>query len=187
MVGELDLTEYAQPLKVAVRIEDMKLCSDVSITGQLKFSGGNGLKYAYEAANTFVSSALLYGDLYASYTNYYSQRSSGQDIWNDVQQETNTTAQYNLITYPIQVTNKGAVKEKWALIFTSATGFTITGETRGQIDDNVTNGIESTEIYVCAILRERRPWGILYRVKAESHTTFSSRKIHATSECNEAS
>ena len=38
-----------------------------------------------------------------------------------------TTAQYNTINYPVEVTNKGAIYGKWALIFTSATSFQVLG------------------------------------------------------------
>ena len=44
-----------------------------------------------------------------------------------------TTAQYNTINYSVEVTNKGAIYGKWALIFTSSTSFQVVEEKLGII------------------------------------------------------
>ncbi|MDH0033106.1 hypothetical protein N5D06_17985, partial [Acinetobacter sp. GD03873] len=43
------------------------------------------------------------------------------------------TPNYNDALYPIQVTNKGAIQERWAIVFIDTTNFRIIGEVSGQI------------------------------------------------------
>jgi hypothetical protein len=54
-------------------------------------------------------------------------------VWDDARIGSDTTAAYNTIDYPWQITNRGAVTEQWALIFTSNTAFRIVGKKYGQI------------------------------------------------------
>ena len=44
-----------------------------------------------------------------------------------------TTAQYNGLSYPQVITNKGAIDGKWALVFTSASAFQVVEEKLGVI------------------------------------------------------
>ncbi|MDH2299884.1 hypothetical protein, partial [Cobetia sp. 29-18-1] len=44
-----------------------------------------------------------------------------------------TLAEYNVTTYPPIITNRGAITEDWALIFTSSSTFRIIGRTVGEI------------------------------------------------------
>ena len=113
----LDLTGYAEPLYVVHRIEDMSLVSDVEISGRLTLA--RPLSHAYDAADTYVSSALIIGDLWARYTGLFDQK-SWTNVWSDYLIGDQSTAQYNDTVYPILVTNRGALQERWAVIFTSS-------------------------------------------------------------------
>ena len=130
LASPLNLTGYAEPLYVVHRIEDMSLVSDVEISGRLTLA--RPLSHAYDAADTYVSSALIIGDLWARYTGLFDQK-SWTNVWSDYLIGDQSTAQYNDTDYPIQVTNRATLQERWAIIFNSSTSFVLVGEHVGQI------------------------------------------------------
>ncbi|MGL6517592.1 curculin (mannose-binding) lectin protein [Aeromonas caviae] len=130
LASPLNLTGYAEPLYVVHRIEDMSLVSDVEISGRLRLA--RPLSHAYDAADTLVSSALIIGDLWARYTGLFDQK-SWTNVWSDYLIGDQSTAQYNDTDYPIQVTNRATLQERWAIIFNSGTTFVLVGEHVGQI------------------------------------------------------
>ncbi len=128
--ASLSLTGFVQPLWVVHRIEDMSLVRDVEISGRLSLA--RQLSHDYPAASTLVSSVLLAGDRQARYTNLFDQ-ATWTNEWSDSLIGTETSAQFNEVLYPITVTNRGAITEDWALIFTSSSAFRIVGKSVGQI------------------------------------------------------
>ena len=116
MAADLDLTGFTQPLKAKHRVEEMQLLSDVQINGQLGLT--NPLSRDYPA-NTFVSSALLFGDLSAELPVSFDQ-GTWTGVWQDTLIGSAATAQYNDIDYPFELLNDGAVTDRWRLSFTSA-------------------------------------------------------------------
>jgi hypothetical protein len=118
------------PLLAEYRIEDLALVTDVQINGSLTLN--RPLTHAYPAYDTLISSALLIGDMQAHQSNLFSQASWANDFEN-VRQGSPIPAQYNAPLYPIVVTNKGAIQERWALVFTSNNAYRIIGESVGQI------------------------------------------------------
>ena len=119
-----------EPLQVFDRVEDMGLTTDVQIGGQISLN--IPLSQDYTAGDTIASAALLYGDLRARAHNAFHQKSWG-GTWSDELIGDSTTAKYNLVSYPIEVTNQGAIKERWAIRFTSSTSFEVIGETVGVV------------------------------------------------------
>ncbi|MFT7722230.1 MAG: tape measure protein [Roseateles sp.] len=86
---------------------------------------------AYPVAGTYVSSALVFGDLHARVSLTIDQGTwSG---WSDGPSGAAATATFNDIQNPITVTNGGALTERWAVVFTSATSFNVMGEHLGVI------------------------------------------------------
>lgn len=120
------------PFKIEHRIEDMALVSDVQLNGVITMT--RTLTHNYPIENTKVSSALIVGDIQARVDNsvFFSQ-TSWTSVWSDTLIGTETTSQYNKTISPVIVTNKGAVQERWALIFDSSSTFRIVGENVGQI------------------------------------------------------
>ena len=130
MSDPLDLSAYTQPLIAYHRREDMRLLSDVQIDGTLKLI--QPIEHDYDTDYTYVSSALLMGDLYASVYNVFDQKNwTGK--WSDELIGDPCTANYDTVHYPIEVTNKGAIHERWAIIFKNSTDFKVVGETVGEI------------------------------------------------------
>lgn len=119
-----------QPLTVIHRVEDMSLLADVQVNGQIDISAP--LSRTYPVAGTFVSSALLFGDMQALVTNLYDQQTwSGE--WSDSLIGSQSNAQYDSINYPVEVLNRSAVTERWRINFTSATAYQVVGENLGVI------------------------------------------------------
>lgn len=126
----LDLTGYTQPLTIEHRIEDMALCTDVQITGDIAISAQ--LTHDFAANTSYLSSALIIGDLQGRVANLFEQ-STWTAVWSDVLIGSAPTSSYDDTNHPFVVTNKGAATERWAIIFTSASDFKCVGETFGQI------------------------------------------------------
>lgn len=126
----LNLTGYVEPLTVVHRIEDMSLVSDVEISGRLQLT--RPLSHAYSASDTYVSSALIMGNLWARYTSLFDQK-TWTNKWQDYVDGDQSTAQYNDTDYPLLLTNWATIEERWAIIFQSSTTFVLVGEHVGQI------------------------------------------------------
>ncbi len=133
-----DITALPQPWTVEHRIEDLLTVTEADISGRLKFT--RSLTHDYPANSSFVSSALPFGDLFGRVSNVFDQQSwTGE--WSDERIGSDTLASYNTIDHPITTTNRGAVTERWALIFTSNTAFRIVGENYGQVGTGDINTI----------------------------------------------
>ena len=128
--GDFALNTLVAPLTAKYRYQDMGLIRDVQISGQLTFT--KPLTHNYDAADTIVGSALVIGDMQSRYTRKFVQQ-TWNNAWADEATGAGISANYNDALYPITVTNKGAIQERWALIFTSGTDFRVVGEYSGQI------------------------------------------------------
>lgn len=120
----------AQPVTIEHRIEDESLCAEAQITGDLRLT--RAITHDYPVEDTYVSSAMIVKTLQAAANDSFSQL-AWTDEWSDIRIGPVILANYNQVTYPIEVTNAGAVTERWAIIFTSSTAFRLVGEAVGQI------------------------------------------------------
>lgn len=134
--GDFALGALVAPLRAKYRYQDMGLIRDVQISGQITFT--KPLTHNYEAENTIVGSALVINDMQARYTSKFVQ-GAWNNTWSNEPAGAAITANYNDALYPIQVTNKGAIQERWAIVFTSSTDFRIIGEYSGQIGQGNVN------------------------------------------------
>ena len=124
------LSAYAQPLTVHHRVEDMAPVGAVDVSGKVSLT--RALTQTYPAATSFLSTALVFGDLQARSFNQFEQ-ASFTDVWSDIAIGSTIVANYNEVISPIAVTNKGAIRERWLLLFTSSSEFRIIGQSVGQI------------------------------------------------------
>lgn len=134
----LILTGYTQPLVAVHRVEDTALMTDVEISGRLTLS--KPLSHDFSAADTYVSSAMVIDDLWARVSNVFDQ-AAWTGKFSDTLIGDGTSAQFNNTDYPIAVTNRGALTERYALIFTSSTQFKVIGEHLGQIAIGTVNEV----------------------------------------------
>ena len=110
------------------RIDDMALCTEARIDGTLQLA--QPLYHDFPADDTWVASAVYLGDLRARVRNWVSYTVDPGD-YDGTGQE--TTANYNLIAYPVAIDNRGSVPERWKIKFTSTTAFELYGEERGLV------------------------------------------------------
>jgi hypothetical protein len=125
------LTGFDQPFTVHHRIEDELMVLRADISGRLDLVG-TGLTHAYPAADALVSSKLRVGDLFARSFGQFEQ-ATWASVWSDTRSGSPISANFNDIDFPPVVTNRGAITERWALIFTGATTVRVVGENVGQI------------------------------------------------------
>lgn len=125
----IDVESLQAPLTIEYRIEDMALLTDVQINGTLTLS--RGLTHPFPLGS-FVSGALLIGDLFARYYNMFDQQ-TWTGVWSDSRIGSEASASYNDTLYPLEVTNKGCITERWRIEFTSSSAFKLVGEYSGQI------------------------------------------------------
>lgn len=128
--GDFVLGNLVAPLTMKYRYQDMGLIRDVQINGQLTFT--KPLTHNYDAVDTIVGSALVIGDMQARYTRKFVQQ-AWNSVWSDEPVGTGISANYNDSLYPIQVTNKGATQERWAIVFTGNETFYCVGEYTGRL------------------------------------------------------
>ena len=121
------------PLTIRERVEHMTVCTEVQITGAVSF--GSPLPWDLPAGETKVSSAVTWGDLQARVYRWFTQQTwnQGAPNWGDTPIGNATTAQYNQLNYPIEITNMGAIAGRWAIVFTSATSFNVVERQLGVI------------------------------------------------------
>jgi hypothetical protein len=131
---------YSQPVRIEHRVEDMAVVSDVQISGELTFTRPLTHEYPITSPpSSFVSSALIAGDLKARVSVLFDQATWNGTTWLDGISGTAATGTFNDVLAPIVVTNKGAVSERWALVFTNTTSFNVIGEHVGVIAIGSTN------------------------------------------------
>lgn len=136
-----DVTGYSQPVTIEHRIEDMVVVSDVQINGTLGFT--RQLTHDYPVPGSYISSALVSADLRSRVSHLFDQATWDSTTWIDNVSGSAATGTYNDATYPVQVTNIGAITERWALRFTSSTSFQIIGEHVGVIGTGTINAVTS--------------------------------------------
>ncbi|MEG2266544.1 MAG: hypothetical protein RSC68_19675, partial [Acinetobacter sp.] len=122
------------PIVAEHRIEDAAMCTDVQINGELTLNVP--ISHAYTSGQTFVSSAMMLGDIQARVHTIFSQN-SWQSNWLDEREGSAISAQYNSALFPIEITNQGALQERWALIFTAPTVYRLVGEKSGVIGEGI--------------------------------------------------
>jgi hypothetical protein len=130
-----DTSAYSYPWSIEHMVSDMILCTSTDISGLLKTA--RALEHDYSAGTSYVSSILPFGDLFARAFGDFAQQAMLYP-WSDVRQGGEILANYNNALYPIVVTNTGAIRERWALIFTSTTAYRVIGEDSGQIGTGTT-------------------------------------------------
>jgi len=131
MATPLDLSAYTQPLIARHRIEQMFRATAVNnATKEITIAGT--VTRSFPATTSFVSSALNLNDLKARVLTVFDQ-TTWTNVWSDALIGEAAPATYNHVTYPIAVTNRGAIKERWRVEFTSSTAFKVVGENVGQI------------------------------------------------------
>lgn len=126
----LDLSQYILPLTAVCAWEEENRVTGVDISGRLKLQFAIGRNYPKE--HTFVSSALIGGDLLVRATEPFSQQ-AWDNVWSDAQRGEPILARTNVKDYPIKLAGNGAITERWLIKFITATQFELYGERLGLV------------------------------------------------------
>ena len=132
-VNFTDLTGYPAQISVVGRTEVYRQIAEVRIDGKVKLTQPVG--YAFDAGAVF-STALRQGDRFARVSRVYDQASWGATVWVDGVDPAAgvAAATYNTKDNPIELSNRGAITERWALRMRSGgTVFDLIGQHLGQI------------------------------------------------------
>lgn len=130
------MTGLTAPLTAKYRIMDIALVIETDISGRVTLNMPITHDYSTQAV---FSSMLLAGDMQARAFNVFGQQSWGTGDWSDTLIGNATTSQLQVTNNPIVITNRDAIEERWALVFTSATAFRIIGQTVGEIGTGSTS------------------------------------------------
>ena len=139
LVTFTDVTGYSQPVTIQHRIEDMAVVREASISGEVTFTRPVTHNYPL---GSYVSSALVAGDLFSRVQTVFDQ-ATWNGTWSDSVVGAEATGTFNTTQYPIVVTNRGALTERYVVRFTGATTFEVIGEHIGVIATGNT-GVDCT-------------------------------------------
>jgi hypothetical protein len=130
----LNLVGFLGPYSVRHTRDEMALVSVVD-TAAASLSLAVPLQKAWPA-NAQVSGSLLLGDLVAGFSPPFEQGAwTGE--WSNAVIGQAIAAQYNTAQYPLTLTNRGAIAERWRIDFTNATTVKIIGESVGVVAEGV--------------------------------------------------
>lgn len=127
-----DLTDYPAQVKVVGRTEVYRQIAEVRIDGKVRLTQPIGYAFPVDAV---FSTALRQGDRFARVSRVYDQASWNKVKWTDGVDPAvgEAPATYNTTGSPIEVTNRGAITERWALHFKTSTTFDLYGQHLGLI------------------------------------------------------
>lgn len=127
-----DVSGMTMPVTIKHRVEDMALLVSVTAAGELRLSKPLQHNYDADANDCWVSSVLSMGDLQAKVHPSF-QQATWTGVWQDTPIGSGISADYNDPLYPIEVTNHGAITQRWAIQWTNTTSFQCIGEETGII------------------------------------------------------
>lgn len=131
VLADADLTDYIQPITVYHRIEDELNVLRADLSGRLDLAAS--ISHNFPAGESFVSGKLRLGDRFARVHSVMDRSTWQAGGWDATAAGNDTTANFNQTDHPITITNRGAIKERWAAVFTSATHVRVFGEGVGQV------------------------------------------------------
>lgn len=137
----LDLGDTQSPYVCEHRIQDLATLVDAQLNGNIQLNLPT--THDYDAADTFVSSAIPTGTLQAR-----TQDVSSYQSWSGSFENLGTTEQtlYDNVLYPITVRNDGSVEDDWVLKFNTSNQFVAIGKQRGQLPDVGTVAVDFSPI-----------------------------------------
>ena len=129
-----NVTGMAQPVHVEHVIKDEIVIIEALLSGDIILD--RPLSHNFPVGS-YVSSALVVGNLFARMSVLFDQ-ATWTNVWSDAPIGSTLSANYNTIAYPVAVTNRAAVTERWAIVFTNTTTFRLVAEHLGVIAEGTT-------------------------------------------------
>ena len=138
LADPLNLSGHTLPLTAVLAWEEENRITAVDISGRLKLQFPVSRDYPKDG--TYVSSALIAGDLLVRHSEPFSQKSWG-GVWSDSLIGDPILAKLNLADYPLKLASDGAITERWLIRFISESQYQLYGENVGLVvqGDTVTD------------------------------------------------
>lgn len=133
----LSLSDYTMPLTAVQVWEEANRLTDTDISGKLRLQ--TPLSRDYPQENTYVSSAIIGGDLQVRVTEPFTQN-TWTNVWQDTRIGDDLLLKLNVKDYPFVLTSDGAISERWLIRFTGNTQFQLVGERLGVVAEGDTLG-----------------------------------------------
>ncbi|MDO6466815.1 hypothetical protein Q4498_01715 [Neptunomonas phycophila] len=129
------------PYELVDRIENMRVANDVDITGRVTVAIPPDRAFP---AGSQVADAIVFGDTFARVYNEFHQETwnSGAPVWSDERIGDDTTAKYDFINSPIEISNLGSVTERWAIRSINSSTIQVIGEKFGVVLDNHSTSVD---------------------------------------------
>ena len=137
--GTLTVTDtagWAQPVTVDHTIEQLARVRDVQVNGDIGLV--SQLSHDFPVGSVLASALAVPGNLRARLSALWDQQTWDGVSWLDSIDGSPATATFNDALAPVEVTNAGALSERFALRFTSSTAFQCIGEHVGFIGTGTT-------------------------------------------------
>ena len=134
----LSLAGHTLPLTAVLAWEEENRITAADVSGRLKLQ--TPLTRDYPQEGTYVSSALVGGDLLVRATEPFAQK-TWDSVWAEAVRGDPILARLNTANYPMALKSNGAVTERWLIRFTGESTFQLYGETLGLVvqGDTVTD------------------------------------------------
>lgn len=126
----LDLSAYTLPLTVYYAQEEEKAITHVDINGQLTLA--SPLRRSYDKANSYVSSAMIGGDMQVRVSRPFAQQ-TWTNQWEDTPIGAPVLERLNVKDYPIELFDDTTVTDRWAIVFQTGTQFRLYSERLGLV------------------------------------------------------
>lgn len=134
---------FIAPFIVVHMISDTSLVTDVNATDN-KITIEQPLLHEYPLDNSFISKAMVHGDMQSRIRVLFDQAVWDGVTWSDEIVGLPATASYDSVNYPIETTNSGAIESDFIIKFTSAIQYEVVFNGIGTI----ASGDTSTDLIV---------------------------------------
>lgn len=126
----LSLAGHTLPLTAVLAWEEENRITAADVSGRLKLQ--TPLTRDYPQEGTYVSSALVGGDLLVRATEPFAQK-TWDGVWAEAVRGDPVLARLNTANYPMALKSNGAVTERWLIRFTGESTYQLYGETLGLV------------------------------------------------------
>ena len=169
----LNLTGFVMPLHAITSKEELNRIVKCDYSGAIELQ--NPVSRAFPAdGDLFISSCLVQGDLESQFTTPFSQV-SWTNVWQDTRIGNELLAKLNVVDYPMEINNDGAITQRWLIQFTSKTQFNIIGE-------NIGLAGQSDTLQDCEPINPatQKPY---FKIKKEAFTAANGSSLWASGNC----
>lgn len=125
----LDLEDYTLPLTIYHTVEDGAVVTDVQIDGTISLN--RALSHVYPADDALISGAVMSAQSLGAKTSVPFAQETWTGVFSDTLIGDPPEWQYNHVVYPVEMANRHAIKERWALVHTNPTTVNVIGERVG--------------------------------------------------------